>query len=39
VFRQAAFGDARIDPALIEKLIEAASELRDAINRRERQAA
>ncbi|MDX8459001.1 hypothetical protein [Mesorhizobium humile] len=39
VFRQAAFGDARIDPALIERLIEAASELRDAINRRERQAA
>ncbi|TIS58984.1 MAG: hypothetical protein E5W93_11820 [Mesorhizobium sp.] len=39
VFRQAAFGDARLDPALLEKLLEAASSLRDAINRRERQAA
>ena len=39
VFRQAAFGDARIDPALIERLLEAASTLRQAINRRERQAA
>ncbi|RAZ80692.1 hypothetical protein DPM35_04095 [Mesorhizobium atlanticum] len=39
VFRQAAFGDAGIDPALIERLLEAASTLRQAINRRERQAA
>ncbi|WP_167448911.1 hypothetical protein [Mesorhizobium hawassense] len=39
VFRQAAFGDAAIDPALIERLLEAASGLREAINRRERQAA
>ena len=39
VFRQAAFGEAKIDPGLIERLLEAASELRDAINRRERQAA
>ncbi|MDX8530902.1 hypothetical protein RFM41_06330 [Mesorhizobium sp. VK25A] len=39
VFRQAAFGDARIDPALIERLLEAASTLRQAINRRERRAA
>ena len=39
VFRQAAFADAGIDPALIERLLEAASTLRQAINRRERQAA
>ncbi|RWM39767.1 MAG: hypothetical protein E5X74_08810 [Mesorhizobium sp.] len=39
VFRQAAFGDARLDPALLEELLEAASLLRHAINRRERQAA
>ena len=39
VFRQAAFGDAAIDPALIEKLLEATSSLRAAINQRERQAA
>ncbi|TIR70243.1 MAG: hypothetical protein E5X24_09910, partial [Mesorhizobium sp.] len=39
VFRQAAFGDARLDPALIEKLLEAASSIRDAINQCERQAA
>ncbi|WP_189401725.1 MULTISPECIES: hypothetical protein [unclassified Mesorhizobium] len=39
VFRQAAFSDAGIDPALIERLLEAASGLREAINRRERQAA
>ncbi|TGP56729.1 hypothetical protein EN873_01020 [bacterium M00.F.Ca.ET.230.01.1.1] len=39
VFRQAAFGDAGIDPAVIERLLEAASCLRAAINRRERQAA
>lgn len=39
VFRQAAFGDARLDPALLGKLLEAASSTRDAINRRERQAA
>jgi len=39
VFRQAAFGDASIDPALIERLLEVASGLRGAINQRERQAA
>lgn len=39
VFRQAAFGDVRLDPALIERLLEAASTLREAINQRERQAA
>ncbi|TIS83722.1 MAG: hypothetical protein E5W99_14865, partial [Mesorhizobium sp.] len=39
VFRQAAFGDARLDPTLIEKLLEAASSIRDAINQCERQAA
>ncbi|TGT67513.1 hypothetical protein EN802_29890 [bacterium M00.F.Ca.ET.159.01.1.1] len=39
VFRQAAFGDSTIDPALIERLLESASGLRAAINRRERQAA
>jgi hypothetical protein len=39
VFRQAAFGSAGIDPTLIERLLEAASTLRQAINRRERQAA
>lgn len=39
VFRQAAFSDAGIEPALIERLLEAASGLREAINRRERQAA
>ncbi|WP_217573353.1 hypothetical protein [Mesorhizobium sp. GbtcB19] len=39
VFRQAAFGDAGIDPAVVERLLEAASGLREAINRRERQAA
>ncbi|CDX61393.1 conserved exported hypothetical protein [Mesorhizobium plurifarium] len=39
VFRQAAFGDAGIDPALIKRLLEAASTLRQAINRRERRAA
>jgi hypothetical protein len=39
VFRQAAFSDAGIDPAVIERLLEAASGLREAINRRERQAA
>ncbi|WP_292146856.1 hypothetical protein [Mesorhizobium sp.] len=39
VFRQAAFGDAGLDPGLIERLLEAASALRQAINRRERQAA
>lgn len=39
VFRQAAFGDARIDPALIERLLEVASTLREAINQRDRQAA
>jgi len=39
VFRQAAFGEARIDPTLIERLLGAACELREAINRRERQAA
>lgn len=39
VFRQAAFGEAAIDPALIERLLEATSKLREVINRRERQAA
>ncbi len=39
VFRQAEFGDATLDPALIERLLESASTLRDAINRNERQAA
>ncbi len=39
VFRQAAFGDVRLDPVLIERLLASASALRDAINRRERQAA
>ncbi|MDX8503375.1 hypothetical protein RFM99_34025 [Mesorhizobium sp. VK4C] len=39
VFRQAAFGESRPDPALIEELLTAASSLRHAINQRERQAA
>jgi len=39
VFRQAEFGGARLEPALIEKLLISASALRDAINQRERQAA
>lgn len=39
VFRQAEFGDATLEPALIERLLEAASTLRDTINRNERQAA
>lgn len=39
VFRQAEFGDAALHPALIAKLLQAASALRDAINRGERQAA
>ncbi|WP_179296353.1 MULTISPECIES: hypothetical protein [unclassified Mesorhizobium] len=39
VFRQAAFGGAQIDPALIERLLTSLSALRDAINRSERQAA
>ncbi|TPK22713.1 hypothetical protein FJ872_06055 [Mesorhizobium sp. B2-5-9] len=39
VFRQAAFGDTRIDSALIERLLVSLSDLRDAINRSERQAA
>ena len=39
VFRQAAFGDARIDPALIDRLLTSLSALRDAINKSERQAA
>ncbi|TPN85071.1 hypothetical protein FJ987_23160 [Mesorhizobium sp. CU2] len=39
VFRQAAFNNTAIDPALIEKLLEATSALRAAINQRERQAA
>jgi hypothetical protein len=39
VFRQAAFGNAQIDPALISRLLVSVSELRDAINRNERQAA
>jgi hypothetical protein len=39
VFRQAEFGDATLDPALIERLLASVSALRDAINRNERQAA
>ncbi|RVC71539.1 hypothetical protein EN745_35675, partial [Mesorhizobium sp. M4A.F.Ca.ET.022.05.2.1] len=39
VFRQVAFGDVRLDPALIERLLQSASALRDAINERKRQAA
>jgi|GEM_PF-900127 len=39
VFRQAAFGNTRIDPALIERLLQQASTIREAINQRERQAA
>jgi hypothetical protein len=39
VFRQAAFGDARIDPTLVQRLLVSLSALRDAINRSERQAA
>lgn len=39
VFRQAEFGGATLDPALIEKLLASASALRDDINRHERQAA
>lgn len=39
VFRQAAFGDAQIDPALVQRLLTSLSALRDAINKSERQAA
>lgn len=39
VFRQAEFGDATLDPSLIEKLLVSVSALRDAINKSERQAA
>ncbi|WP_027058309.1 hypothetical protein [Mesorhizobium loti] len=39
VLRQAAFGDARIDPALIQRLLVSLSALREAINQSERQAA
>ncbi|MGX9146121.1 hypothetical protein [Mesorhizobium sp. 128a] len=39
VFRQAAFGTTRLDPALIERLLTSASVLRDAINGQERQVA
>ena len=39
VFRQAEFGGATLDPALIEKLLVFVSGLRDAINKSERQAA
>ncbi|TRC89616.1 hypothetical protein FJV76_12195 [Mesorhizobium sp. WSM4303] len=39
VFRQAAFGGTRLDPALVERLLTSASALRDAINRQERQVA
>ena len=39
VFRQAEFGDVRLDPVLIERLLVSASAIRDAINRRERQVA
>lgn len=39
VFRQAEFGGATLDPALIERLLNSASALRDAINHAERRAA
>ncbi|MFD2055184.1 hypothetical protein ACFSQT_31900 [Mesorhizobium calcicola] len=39
VFRQAEFGDATLDPALVERLLMSVSALRDAINISERQAA
>ena len=39
VFRQAEFGDATLDPTLIERLLVSMSALRDAINQSERQAA
>jgi hypothetical protein len=39
VFRQAEFGEARIDPELLRTLLTAAAELREAINREARQAA
>jgi hypothetical protein len=39
VFRQAEFGNVRLDPTLIERLLSSASGLRDAINQNERQAA
>lgn len=39
VFRQAEFGGATLDPALIERLLMSVSALRDAINQNERQAA
>ncbi|MET2828029.1 hypothetical protein [Mesorhizobium shangrilense] len=39
VFRQAEFGGATLDPALIERLLNSASALRDAINRAERRVA
>lgn len=39
VFRQAAFGDAQIDPELVQRLLLSLSALRDAINESERQAA
>lgn len=39
VFRQAEFGDVRLDPVLIERLLASASAICDAVNRRERQVA
>ncbi|WP_181176530.1 hypothetical protein [Mesorhizobium sp. B2-3-5] len=39
VFRQADFGGAMLDPALVERLLTSISALRDAINHAERQAA
>lgn len=39
VFRQAAFSGSAIDPVLIERLLASLSDLRDAINKNERQAA
>jgi hypothetical protein len=39
VFRQAAFGENKLDPSLIERLLGAAAALREAINRGQRQAA
>jgi hypothetical protein len=39
VFRQAEFGNAAIDPTLVERLLRSAAALRKAINRTQRQAA
>jgi hypothetical protein len=39
VFRQAEFGDNKLDPSLIERLLRGAAALREALNRGQRQAA